>query len=160
MCLVYPHSRQLLGLLCYVKKFKGKIMQRLSFGTPIHVWGLSVLIVTGLIVTSTTSALGQGNDMQNMAGMKMPKAKSKASRKTTPKKRRVARTRRRAKKHRMGNMPGMKMSGMHRRRAVSRRKKTPAQKSPTNKNQMGNMPGMNMPAKPSSSPTQAPAPQP
>ena len=47
-------------------------MQRLSFGTLIRVWGLSALIVTGLIVTSTTSALGQGNDMQNMPGMKMP----------------------------------------------------------------------------------------
>ena len=135
-------------------------MQRLSFGTLIHVWGLSALIVTGLIVTSTTNALGQGNDMQNMPGMKMPKAKSKASRKATPKKRRVARTRRPAKKHDMSNMPGMKMSGMHRRKAASRRKKTPAQESPANKNQMGNMPGMNMPAKPSSSPTQSPAPQP
>ena len=77
-------------------------MQRLSFGTLIHVWGLSALIVTGLIVTATTNALGQGNDMQNMPGMKMPKAKSKASRKAAPKKRRVARTRRPAKKHRHG----------------------------------------------------------
>ena len=56
-------------------------MQRLSFGALIRVWGISALIVTGLIVTSTTNALGQGNDMQNMPGMKMPKAKSKASRK-------------------------------------------------------------------------------
>ena len=140
-------------------------MQRLSFGTLIRVWGLGALIVTGLIVTSTTTALGQGNDMQNMPGMKMPKAKSKGSRKATPKKRRVARTRRLAKKHRMGNMPGMsmpgmKMSGIHRRRAASRRSKAPAQKNSANKNQMGNMPGMNMPTEPSSSPKQSAAPQP
>jgi hypothetical protein len=69
---VCPRSRQLLGLLCYVKKFKGEIMQRLSFGTLIRLWGLSALIVTGLIVTSTTNALGQGNDMQNMPAMNMP----------------------------------------------------------------------------------------
>jgi hypothetical protein len=135
-------------------------MQRLSFGRLIRVWGLSALIVTGLIVTSTTNALGQGNDMQNMPGMKMPKAESKASRKARPKKKRVARKRRPAKKHDMSNMPGIKMSGMHRRKAASRRKKTRAQKNSTNKNQMGNMPGMNMPAKSSSSPTRSPAPQP
>jgi hypothetical protein len=57
------------------------IMQRLSFGTLIRVWVLSTLIVTGLIVTSTTNARGQGNDMQNQPGTKMPKSKSKASRK-------------------------------------------------------------------------------
>jgi hypothetical protein len=139
-------------------------MQRLSFGTLIRVWGLSALIVTGLIVTATTTnALGQ--DMQNMPGMKMPNSKSKTSRKAAPKKRRVARKRRLAKKHRMGkmpgmSMPGMKMSGMHQRRAASRKKKTPAQKNSANKNQMGNMPGMNMPAKPSSPPVQSSAPQP
>jgi hypothetical protein len=141
-------------------------MQRLGLGAVIRMRGLSALIVTGLIVTATTTnALGQGHDMQNMPGMKMPKAKSKASRKATPNKRRVARKRRLAKKHRMGNMPGMsmpgmKMSGMHRRRAASRRSKAPAQKNSASQNQMGNMPGMNMPAQPSSSPKQSAAPQP
>ena len=122
--------------------------------------GDGALIVTGLIVTSTTNALGQGNDRQNMPGMTRPKAKSKASRKARPKKKRVARKRRPAKTGDMSNMPGMKRSGMQRRKAASRRKKTPAQNNSTNKKQMGNMPGMNMPAKPSSSPTQSPAPQP
>src|SRR6266581_4372857 len=109
-------------------------MQRSSFGALIRVWGISALIVTGLIVTATSpNALGQGHDMQNMPGMKMPKAKPKASRKVVPKKRRVTRKRRLAKKHDIGNMagmnmPGMKMPGMHRRRAASRRNKAPAQK--------------------------------
>ncbi len=57
-------------------------------------------------------------------------------------------------------MPGMKMSGTHRRKPGARRKNAPAQKNSANKTDMSNMPGMKMPAKPSSSPTQSPAPQP
>ncbi len=140
-------------------------MQRLSFSALIRMWGISALIVIGLLVNATTTnALGHGQDMQNMPGMKMPKSKLTATRKATPKKRRVARKRRLTKKHDMSNMPGMDMPGMkmpatHRRRAASRRKKAPAQKTPANKNQMGNMPGMNMPAQPSSSPKESATPQ-
>jgi hypothetical protein len=47
----------------------------------------------------------------------------------------------------MGNMPGMNMPMMHRRKAASRRKKAPVQKKSATGNQMGNMPGMQMPAK-------------
>ena len=137
-------------------------MQRLSFGALIRVWGISALIVTGLIVTTTsTNILGQ--DMQNMPGMKMPKAKSTAAtRKAVPKKRRQTRKKPPAKKHDMSNMPGMNMPGVkmpltHRRQASSTRKKKPAPKSPATKNQMGNMPGMNMPAQPTKSATPATA---
>jgi hypothetical protein len=71
-------SRQLFGLFVIAKKFSGEIMQRLTFVALIRVWGVSALIVTGLIVTTTTTnALGQ--DMQDMPGMKMPKPKSTAS---------------------------------------------------------------------------------
>jgi hypothetical protein len=158
-------SRQRFDFVWLVKKFRGEIMQRLSFSALIRMWGISALIVIGLLVNATTTnALGHGQDMQNMPGMKMPKSKLTATRKATPKKRRVARKRRLTKKHDMSNMPGMDMPGMkmpatHRRRAASRRKKAPAQKTPANKNQMGNMPGMNMPAQPSSSPKESATPQ-
>jgi len=117
------------GLFVLVKKFKSGIMKRLGFGALIRVWGISALVVTGLIVTTTTTnALGQ--DMQNMPGMNMPKSKSTASRKAAPRKRRVARKRQLTKKHDMSTMPGMDMPGMkmsatNRRRATSRRSKTP-----------------------------------
>ena len=125
-------------------------MKRSTLGAFIRMWGLSAIIIIGLILTSTVSAVAKGNDMQNMPGMKMPKPKAKANRKTAVKKKRAAQGKRRTtKKHDMGNMPGMNMPGMkmpmHRRRSASRRKKTPAQKNSANQKQTGNMPGMNMP---------------
>jgi len=111
-------------------------MQRLSFGARIRAWGLSAVIVTGLfVITTSTNILSQ--DMQNMPGMKMPKAKSTAgARKTSPKKRRQARKKPSVKKHDI------------RRQVSSSRRKRPAPKTPANRDQMGNMPGMNMPAQP------------
>ncbi len=143
-------------------------MKRLRFAAVIHMIGISVVIITVLILSilsSSTRAMAQGHDMKNMPGMKMSKAKAKAARKASAKKKRVAtRKRRPAKKHDMGNMsgmnmPGMKMTGMHRRGTASRRKKVRAQKNSAKQNQMGNMPGMNMPAQPSS-PKQSASPQP
>jgi hypothetical protein len=140
-------------------------MKRLSVGAFIRLSGLTAVIIVGLILTSTTSVLAQGHDMQNMPGMKMSKPKAKASRKTTVKKKRVAtRKSRITKKHDMSNMsgmkmPGMKMSGTHRRGTASRRTKAPIQRNPANQNPMGNMPGMNMPAQPAS-PKQSASPQP
>jgi hypothetical protein len=115
-------------------------MPRLNLNTLIRMSGIIAFIVTGLMLTSPITAADQVHDMQNMPGMKMPKPKPKARRKTAPKKRGVAaRKRRPAKKHQMGNMPGMNM---------------PAQPSPQPK-QMS-MPGMQMPAASPSPTTQAP----
>ena len=107
------------------------------------------------------------HDMSNMPGMSKPKAKSK-SKVTTRKKRKATRNKPTAKKHEMGNMPGMNMpgmnmSGMHKRKTASRGKKASPKRNSTNQKQMGNMPGMNMsgmnmPAQ-SSSPKQSAAPQ-
>src|SRR6266508_4575372 len=146
-------------------KFKRGTMKRLRFAAVIHMMGISVVIITVLILSSSIRAMAQGHDMKNMPGMKMSKPKAKAARKASAKKKRVAtRKRRPAKKHDMGNMsgmnmPGMKMTGMHRRGTASRRKKVRAQKNSAKQNQMGNMPGMIMPAQPSS-PKQSASPQP
>jgi hypothetical protein len=53
------------------------------------------------------------------------------------------------------NMPGMKMSGTHRRKSTSSGRTTGPQKNPANKNKLDNMPGMHMPAKPAT-PSAAP----
>jgi hypothetical protein len=140
-------------------------MKRLSFCALILMAGLSTVIISGLIVTSTAAAVSQGHDMQNMPGMKMSKPKAKVSRKTAVKKRRVTtRKGRTTKKHDMSNMSGMKMrgmkmSGMHRRGKASRKNKARMQKNPVNHNEMGNMPKMNMTARPAS-PQQSASPQP
>src|SRR5258708_1933961 len=101
-------------------------MKSLSFGAFIPMLGLSAFIILGLILTSAQLAVAQGHDMQNMPGMKMPKAKAKATRKAAPGKRRVARKNLPPKKHDMSKMPGMNMPGIkmpstHRRRSASRR---------------------------------------
>jgi hypothetical protein len=126
--------------------------------------GLIAVVIIGIILSSIVMTVAQGHDMQNMPGMKMSKPKAKVRRKTTVKKRRVAtRKSRTTKKHDMSNMsamkmPGISMSGMHRRGTASRRNKARIQKNPANQNQMGNMPGMNMPAQ-AASPKQSAAPQ-
>jgi hypothetical protein len=118
---------------------------------------LGFLLVMSVVLVASVPVLAQ-HDMSKMPGMSEPKAKSK-SKATTRKKRKSARKNQTGKKHDMGNMAGMKMPGMHRRRSGSRRKKVPAQKNAVNQNQMDNMPGMNMPAQPSSS-KQSATPQP
>jgi hypothetical protein len=140
-------------------------MKRSGFGAFVLMVGLSAVIITGLVLTSTDNAIAQGHDMQNMPGMNMSKSKPKAR-----KKRAAAKKRRPPNKHRMGNMagmnmpgmnmPGMKMPGMHSRKAGPRRRKALVPKTPANKKEMDNMPGMKMPAKPSSSPKQSATPQP
>ena len=124
-------------------------MERLSFGALIRVWGISALIVTGLLViATTTNALSPGQDMQNMPGMKMPKSKSKATRKAAPKKRRLARKRRPTKQHDMSSMPGMNVSAQP---SPSPKQSVAPQPSP--QQMQTNMPGMQMPqASPSASP--------
>ena len=113
-----------------------------------------ILLAALILSFSISQTVFSQHDMSNMPGMSKTKAKSKS--KATSRKRKTTRKKQTAKKHDMGNMPGMsmpgmKMPGMHRRRVASRRNKAPARKNPANKNQMGNMPGMNMPAQPSSS---------
>jgi hypothetical protein len=136
-----------------VKKFKGEIMKRLSFGALIRVWGLSALIVTGLIVTPTTNALGQGHDMQGMSGMKMPKPKSKPRRKAAPRKKRVAARRRPpAKKHQMRSMPGMKMPGMKNTQTAPSPKQTATPTTNPSPQQMQ----MNVPMQAQGSPSPSP----
>ncbi len=140
-------------------------MKRLSLGAFIRICGLSVVIIIGLVLTSTASVIAQGHDMQNMPGMKMPKPKAKANRKTADKTKRVAtRKRRPTQKHDMGNMPGMNMpgmnmSGMH--KHTRRKKRTARRKPSTTKHQMGNMPGMKMPGMkmPATKTTPKPSPQ-
>ncbi len=125
---------------------------------------LAFVVVSFIVSGQSVYAHYHGQDMSNMPGMS--KAKPKPKSKATPRNRRkVTRKKKSARKHQMGNMPGMNMSGMempgmHRRKVRPRRRKATVQKSPTNKNEMDNMPGMKMPAKPSSSPKQSAAPQP
>ena len=121
------------------------------------------LVFASFLLVADLPVLAQ-HDMSNMPGTSKskPKPKSKA---TTRKPRKATRKKQPTKKHDMSNMPGMnmpgmKMPGMHSRKVRPRKRKAPAKKSPANKNEMDNMPGMKMPAKPSSSPTQSPAPQP
>jgi len=135
-----------------------KNLNATKFRLRIKVWAL---VFSTFLLAATLPVLAQ-HDMSNMPGMSKPKAKSKAKA-TTRKKRKVVRKKQTAKKHDMGNMPGMNMpgmnmSGMHKRKPVSRRKKAWAQKNSANKNQVGKMPGMNMPAQ-SSSPKRSAAPQ-
>src|SRR5205085_1533174 len=47
-------------------------MNRLGLGAFIRVVGLSAVIITGLILSSTNNAISQGQDMRNMPGMNMP----------------------------------------------------------------------------------------
>ena len=129
-----------------------------KFRLRIKVWAL---VFSTFLLAANLPVLAQ-HDMSNMPGMSKPKAKSKAKA-TTRKKRKVVRKKQTAKKHALGNMPGMNMPGMnmsdmHKREPGSRGKKASAQKNFANKNQMGKMPGMNMPAQPSS-PKQSAVPQ-
>ncbi|HYR77246.1 MAG TPA: hypothetical protein VEM96_15535 [Pyrinomonadaceae bacterium] len=122
-----------------------------NFRLSIKVWSL---VFASILLLADLPVLAQHN-MSNMPGMS--KSKSKPKSKT---KKNIARKKQPGKKHDMGNMPGMNMTGTHRRKPRARRQKTPAQKNSANKTDMSNMPGMKMPAKPSSSPTQAPKPSP
>jgi hypothetical protein len=122
-----------------------------KFRLRIKVWAL---VFSTFLLAANLPVLAQ-HDMSNMPGMSKPKAKSKAKA-TIRKKRKVVRKKQTVKKHDMGNMPGMNMSGMHKRKPGSRMKKASAQKNSANKNQMGKMAGMNMPAQ---SPKQSAAPQ-
>jgi len=129
-------------------------MKRLGFGAFIRVVGLSAIIITGLILSSTNNASPHGQDMQNMPGMS--KSKPAAQKKRTSK-------RKPAKKHNMANMPGMtmpgmNMSGMH--KQTRRKKRTTRRKQSTTKHQMGNMPGMKMPAMKMPATQTSPAPKP
>jgi hypothetical protein len=139
------------------KSFRWGIMKNVNannFAVSIKV--CSLVLATFLLVANLPVLAQQ--DMSNMPGMSKSKPKSN-SKAASRKRRKTTRRKQTAKKRNMNNLPGMNMPAMHRRRAASRRRKAPAQKSPANKNQMGDMPGMKMPAKPSSSPTQSPAPQ-
>ncbi len=122
-----------------------------------------VLFVSFFLSGSVVYTQHPRHDMSKMPGMSNAKPKPKSN--ATPrKKRKAGKKRQTAKKHDMGNMPGMNMPGMampgmHRRKVRPRRRKAFVPKSPANKNQMDNMPGMKMPAKPSSSPKQSATPQ-
>lgn len=126
-------------------------MKRISFGAFVIMAGLGAVIIIGQILTSADSAMAQGQDMQNMPGMKMPKPKAKVT-KAAPKKRRVARKKLPSRKHSMSNMPGMRMPAKERRRVSSRKKVSGQRKS--------QMPGMNMPAEKSPPAVQSARPQP
>lgn len=124
-------------------------MQRLNLRALIGTLGLSLLVIISLTLFVPRSIVAQ-NDMQNMPGMKMPKPKPKARRKAAPKKKRLeARRRRPAKKHQMGNIPGMKMPGrkMPNTQAApsAKRSASPTTQSSPQQMQM-NMPNMQMPA--------------
>jgi hypothetical protein len=80
------------------------IKRRLS----IKIWAL---IFSTFLLVANSPVLAQ-HDMSNMPGMGKPKAKSKAEA-TTRKKRKVVRKKQTAKKHDMGKLTGMNMSGMH-----------------------------------------------
>jgi hypothetical protein len=143
-------------------------MKRSNICAFIRMSGLSAVVIIGIILSSIVMTVAQGHDMQNMPGMKMSKPKAKVRRKTTVKKRRAAtRKSRTTRKHDMSNMsgmkmPGMNMSGMHRRGTASRRNKAKTETNSATQNQMGNMPGMNMPAQaasPKQSTSQQPSPQ-
>jgi len=134
-------------------------MKPFNFKLRVKVWAF---LFAAFLIFGGVPLMAQ-NDMSNMPGMSKPKSKSK-SKPTTRKKRKTTRKKQTAKKHDMSNMqgmsmPGMNMSGMHRRNAAPGSKKTATKKSPSNENQMGNMPRMNMPAKPSSSAKQSAEPQ-
>jgi len=62
--------------------------------------------------------------------------------------------------HQGHNMPGMSKPKPKSKATTRRKKKVVRKRQPAKKHDMGNMPGMTMPAKPSSSPTQAPQPSP
>src|SRR5437667_7885495 len=104
-------------------------MKRLGFGAFIRVVGLSAVIITGLILSSTNNASPHGQDMQNMPGMS--KSKPAAQKKRTSK-------RKPARKQNMENMPGMpgmNMSGIH--KQTRRKKRTTRRKQQTTKHQIG-----------------------
>ena len=129
-----------------------------------------VLFVSFFLSGSVVYTQHPRHDMSKMPGMSKanPRPKSKA---TPRKKRKAGKKRQTAKKHDMGNMPGMSMPGMampgmHRRKVRPRRRKALPPRmdkmpSPSASPQIQmNMPGMKMPAKPSSSPKQSATPQP
>lgn len=122
-------------------------MKGFSFGTSVRLIGLSTVIITGLILSSSGNAGPQGHDMQNMPGMNMSKSKPKTTRKKSSARRKSSTRRRSAKKHNMGNMPGMKMPGMNMPSTQSSQspKTTTPTAQPSPAMQM-NMPGMQMPA--------------
>ncbi len=89
------------------------------------------------------SLIAKAQDMQNMPGMS--KSKPAAQKKTTAQRKRPA-----AKKHEMGNMPGMnmpgmKMPGMQKPKHARRKQRGASKRQPAKKKEMGNMPGMKMP---------------
>jgi len=141
-------------------------MQEFIRGAFIRLSGLSALIICGLILTWTMTAVAQGHDMKNMPGMKMGNPKPKTGPKAAPKKRRVAGNRRPANRHQMSNTPGMNMPGMNMsgtQKHIRRKRRGAVKRLPANKQEMGNMPGMNLPkaspAKTSGTPTVQPSPQ-
>ncbi len=118
---------------------------------------VDVLVVWFFVSGSVVYARHHGQNMSKMPGMTKEKPKTKSTARPQEK-RKATKKKLTAKKHDMGNMPGMKMHGMHRRK-VRPRRRTPVPKNPANKNEMNSMPGMKMPAKPSSSPKQSATPQ-
>src|SRR6266436_5223702 len=115
--------------------------------------GISLLIVITVIVGRSIVVPAQ-QDMQNMPGMKMGS-------KGTQKKKTTTRTKPSAKKANTANMPGMKMSGMH--KHTRRKKRSTRRRTSATKLQMGNPPGMKtarmkMPAR-KTSPTPKPSTQ-
>jgi len=131
-----------------------KSIERVKFDLSARLWPI---LCAAVLLIGSTAGLAQ-QDMSNMPGMSKPQSTP-----TTRKKSKTTRTNRPATKHKMGNMPGMKMSGMkmpaHRGRSAARRNRSTAPRKPASQNQMGNMPGMKLPAQPSSSPSQSTAPQ-
>ncbi len=131
-------------------------MKELRFGAFIAVIAICAVVVIGLMISSV-DGMAQGHDMSKMAGMEM--SKPKANRKTASKKRRKStRTKRTAKKHQMGNMPGVGMSGMSMPKTQTapapKGTATPAAQQPGQQMQM-NMPGTQMPT-PSPNPQASP----
>jgi hypothetical protein len=108
-----------------------------------HLLLLSALILS-FAIGQNVIAQHEGHDMSKMPGMSKvkPKPKAKQKRRVAPRKKKpAARSKLPAKKHDMGNMPGMHMPGMNMPHAQPARKKLPAKR-----HDMGNMPGMQMPA--------------
>ena len=58
-------------------------MKRSGFGASVRIVGLSAIIFSGLVLTSTDSTIAQGQGMQNMRGMNMSKSKPKSRKKRT-----------------------------------------------------------------------------
>ncbi len=140
---------------------------------------LAIALIVSLALSPPAFAQHEGHDMSKMPGMSKPKpkAKAKAKRKLPARKRKAANKRPQAKKHDMGNMPGMNMPG-HQMPASSPSSNPQASPQPMDMNMPGhqmpasspspnlqaapqpthtNMPGMNMPASsPSSNPQAAP----